>query len=88
MSCAGLTRASITFAKIYAKRMDPRVKPAGDGSGWASADSNRPGTAVAVTAGSIDLAQTLHQLSARNAAMVRVSIEGKEQSTVIFDELL
>ena len=32
--------------KIYAKRMDPRVKPAGDGSGWASADSNRPGAAV------------------------------------------
>ena len=32
--------------KIYAKRMDPRVKPAGDGRGWASADSNRPGAAV------------------------------------------
>src|SRR6266851_7392812 len=37
--------------KIYAKRMDPRVKPAGDGSGWASADSNRPGTAVVWSGG-------------------------------------
>ena len=33
--------------KIYARLMDPRVKPAGDGSGWASTDSNRPGAAVA-----------------------------------------
>jgi len=32
--------------KIYAKLMGPRVKPAGDGSGWPSADSYRPGTAV------------------------------------------
>src|SRR5206468_8650112 len=43
---------------------------------------------VPVAGGSIDPAQTLDQLRARNAAMVRVSIEGKEQSTVIFDELL
>jgi hypothetical protein len=33
-----LTRATITFRKIHAKRMDPLVKPAGDGSGWASAE--------------------------------------------------
>jgi len=32
--------------KIYAKWMDPRVKPAGDGGEWARSDSNRPGTAV------------------------------------------
>jgi hypothetical protein len=25
--------------KIYAKRMDPRVKPAGDGSGWTNSES-------------------------------------------------
>ena len=25
--------------KIYAKRVDPRVKPAGDGSGWTSSES-------------------------------------------------
>jgi len=24
--------------KLYTKEMDPRVKPAGDGVGWASAD--------------------------------------------------
>jgi hypothetical protein len=34
--------------KAYAKRRDPRVKPVGDGSGGATADSNRPGTAVAL----------------------------------------
>jgi len=34
--------------------MDPRVKPAGDGSGWASADSNRPGTAVVPLHGGFD----------------------------------
>src|SRR6266851_4289343 len=39
--------------KIYAKRMDPRAKPAGDGRGWASADSNRPGAAVATSRGFI-----------------------------------
>jgi len=36
--------------KIYAKPMDPRVKPAGDGGGWTSTDSNRPGTAIAASA--------------------------------------
>jgi hypothetical protein len=25
--------------KIYAKRMDPRIKPAGDGSGWTNSES-------------------------------------------------
>ena len=40
--------------KIYAKRMDPRVKPAGDGSGWASADSNRPGAAVEADPGHVE----------------------------------
>jgi hypothetical protein len=34
------------FAIICAKRMDPRVKLAGDGSRQASTESNRPGTAV------------------------------------------
>src|SRR6266446_2924978 len=40
--------------KIYAKRMDPRVKPAGDGRGWASADSNRPGAAVGADPGHVE----------------------------------
>ena len=35
------------LCKSYAKKMDPRVKPAGDGGGWASADSNPSGTAIA-----------------------------------------
>jgi hypothetical protein len=35
------------LCKIYSKKMDPRVKPAGDGDGWVSAGSNRPGTAIA-----------------------------------------
>jgi hypothetical protein len=34
------------FARSYAKLMDLRVKPVGDGSGWASAESNRPGSAA------------------------------------------
>jgi hypothetical protein len=34
------------LCKISAKKMDPRVKPAGDGIGLMSADANRPGTAL------------------------------------------
>jgi hypothetical protein len=30
------------LCKIYAKKMDPRVKPAGEGIGLMSADANRP----------------------------------------------
>jgi hypothetical protein len=30
LSLPGLTRQSIVFAKFFAKRMDPRVKPGGD----------------------------------------------------------
>jgi hypothetical protein len=45
-SCAGLTAHPSPPQKHRAKRMAPRVKPAGDGGGWASADSNRPETAV------------------------------------------
>ena len=37
--------------KIQAKRMDPGVKPAGDGGEGASSDSNRPGTAVGARPG-------------------------------------
>jgi hypothetical protein len=46
-----LTRASITFAKIYSRQMDSRVKPAGDGSGWASDEPSRPGTGSVKPAG-------------------------------------
>jgi len=34
------------LCKIHAKWVNPRVKLAGDGGDCASADSNRPGTAV------------------------------------------
>jgi hypothetical protein len=35
-----MTRRSILFAKrLYAKRMDPRIKSAGDGGSWRGADS-------------------------------------------------
>jgi hypothetical protein len=35
------------LCKIYTKKMDPRVKPASDGGGWAYTGSNRPGNAIA-----------------------------------------
>src|SRR5258708_17852566 len=36
-SCAGYPRIH-HLCEIYAKKMDPRVKPAGDGGGWTSAN--------------------------------------------------
>src|SRR5260370_37552910 len=36
-SCAGYPRIH-HVCEIYAKKMDPRVKPAGDGGGWTSAN--------------------------------------------------
>src|SRR5436190_22492254 len=35
--------------KRLAKKMDPRVKPAGDAREWVSAESMRPGTALAIS---------------------------------------
>ena len=46
-SLPGLTRQSIFFCKnALAKRMDPRVKPAGDAREWVSAEPIRTGTAL------------------------------------------
>jgi hypothetical protein len=45
-SCAGLTRASITFAKADTKQMDLQVKPAGDGMSGTGADFKWPETGV------------------------------------------
>src|SRR5439155_27055078 len=42
-SWPGLTRPSICFAKLLTKKMDPRVKPAGDGRAY----SDRPRLVVA-----------------------------------------
>src|SRR3954471_13937753 len=42
-SCAGLTRASIVFAKRFCRRgIDRRVKPGDDGGGIMLADSGEP----------------------------------------------
>jgi len=39
--------ASIFVWKIYAKKMDPQVKPAGARGKWTHVDSKRPGTVIA-----------------------------------------